>query len=92
MKEEGLKFKGTKGKPLYEANASAQKIRVDSWRIFRPVIDYKKCIKCKTCYTFCPEGAIAWKNKPTINYFICKGCLICFTECPSKAIYTVKED
>lgn len=62
------------------------------WRVFRPVIDYDKCISCKTCWSYCPETAISWvDNKPQIDYRVCKGCGICPQECPVKAIEYKRE-
>lgn len=81
-----------KGVPIMKANASARKNPTGHWRIWKPVIDQDKCIKCKTCFTFCPHGAISWKkNKPKINYTFCKGCLICVENCPVKCISKEKE-
>jgi pyruvate ferredoxin oxidoreductase gamma subunit len=60
---------------------------VSSWRVFTPIIDLEKCTGCRTCWLFCPETAIQWKdNKPEIEYNKCKGCGICVEECPVKCI------
>ena len=54
-------------------------------RTFRPVIDKNKCIDCKLCYVFCPDGAIDF-DPIKVNYEYCKGCGICARMCGSKAI------
>jgi pyruvate ferredoxin oxidoreductase delta subunit len=63
--------------------------KTGSWRTLHPVIDYKKCIKCGLCWTFCPDAAISKDFK--INYDYCKGCGICASVCPVKAIVMEKE-
>jgi pyruvate ferredoxin oxidoreductase delta subunit len=54
-------------------------------RTFRPVIDVNKCINCKLCHVFCPDGAIDY-DPIKVNYDYCKGCGICARVCGSKAI------
>ena len=54
-------------------------------RTFRPVIDENKCINCKLCQIFCPDGAIDY-DPIKVNYEYCKGCGICARVCGSKAI------
>ena len=69
--------------------------KTGTWRIFRPVIDYDKCIKCYQCYLACPDVAIIvekFNEMPKINYDYCKGCGICSTVCPVKAISMVREE
>ncbi len=73
---------------------STIKNKTGGWRSFRPIIDHKKCIKCGTCWQFCPDNAIR-KNKKgefEVNYDYCKGCGICANECPVKAIKMIKEE
>ncbi|MBI2972156.1 MAG: 4Fe-4S binding protein [Candidatus Aenigmarchaeota archaeon] len=64
-----------------------------NWRVFRPVIDVKKCKKTYGCYAFCPENAIQIDKNgfPFIDANLCTGCLICLRECPCGAISEVKE-
>jgi len=65
------------------------------WRIYRPVIDYEKCIKCYMCYINCPDVAVVvekFNEYPKIDYDYCKGCGICATVCPKKAISMVREE
>jgi pyruvate ferredoxin oxidoreductase delta subunit len=72
---------------VIEEPASTRATKTGSWRAFRPVLDSKKCIKCGTCWKFCPDSAIDFKDGGySVNYDYCKGCLICFKECPVKAI------
>jgi pyruvate ferredoxin oxidoreductase delta subunit len=54
-------------------------------RTFRPVIDANKCIDCKLCHVFCPDGAIDY-DPIKIDYDYCKGCGICARVCGPKAI------
>ena len=68
--------------------------KTGAWRIFRPVIDYAKCIKCYLCYVHCPDAAIrveAFNKPPEIDYDYCKGCGICKSVCPKGAIEMVEE-
>ena len=74
--------------------------KTGSWRNFKPVIDYDKCIRCMICWKFCPDVAIKavhdethkLKVKPVIDYEYCKGCGVCFNECPVDAINMVPEE
>jgi 2-oxoacid:acceptor oxidoreductase delta subunit (pyruvate/2-ketoisovalerate family) len=56
------------------------------WRVAKPEIDYKACIRCGLCAKLCPEGCIAMTDKPQVDYNYCKGCGLCAHECPVKAI------
>jgi 2-oxoacid:acceptor oxidoreductase delta subunit (pyruvate/2-ketoisovalerate family) len=92
MKEEKLKYAGIKGVPVIKAIGSSEKLFTGSWRVFRPVVNMKKCKRCKICYVVCPESAIQWKNsRPVINYHTCKGCLVCVKECPFAAMNVRRE-
>ena len=59
-----------------------------SYRNFKPVIDYKKCIKCGRCWMFCPD--IAFKIRKDGHFenieSYCKGCGLCSKVCPVKCI------
>ncbi|AVB76711.1 pyruvate synthase subunit PorD [Methanococcus maripaludis] len=80
------------GTIIYEPGSSA-KNKTGSWRVFKPVLDQDKCVKCENCYIFCPEGCIQEKDgKFEIDYDYCKGCLICEKECPVKAIKAEREE
>lgn len=67
--------------------------KTGSWRVFRPVLDKEKCVKCLRCWIFCPEGAIKRNEDGSveINYEYCKGCGVCKNQCPVKAIKMVRE-
>ncbi len=88
--ENKIKINKKKGIPAMQFGV---KQKTGSWRVYKPVIDKKKCIKCKTCWLVCPEGAITMgkDGKPKIDYDICKGCLTCVAHCPVKAITAKKE-
>jgi len=45
------------------------------------------CNLCNTCVKYCPNKAIAIKNKNIIRNKQCKGCLICVYSCPKKTFY-----
>ena len=68
--------------------------KTGTWRIFKPIIDKEKCIKCYRCWIFCPENTIRIERDGTIaiDYDYCKGCGVCTNECPVKAIIMVKEE
>lgn len=58
-----------------------------SWRIFRPVMDKKKCVECGMCMAYCPVNSVIFRDeKYVITYDYCKGCGICAKECPREAI------
>ena len=62
--------------------------KTGSWRVFRPIFDKAKCVKCLRCWIFCPEGSIKREKDDmiSIDYEYCKGCGICASECKVKAI------
>ncbi len=62
------------------------------WRAERPVVDREKCVKCATCWLFCPVQCVV--ERPTwfdFDLTTCKGCGICARECPHRAIIMVAE-
>ena len=91
MTKEKLKF--NIGAVITEPGSSV-KYKTGGWRALKPEIIRKKCIKCGTCWQFCPDNAIKMdnENKAVINYDFCKGCGICALECPVKCITMVKEE
>ncbi|HJM51972.1 MAG TPA: 4Fe-4S binding protein [Alphaproteobacteria bacterium] len=62
------------------------------WRAVRPVVDRDKCVKCASCWLFCPVQCVverpAWFD---IDLAACKGCGICARECPQRAIEMIAE-
>lgn len=88
--EKDLKNKGRKGIPFcVQGQVTVER---GSWRTFKPVVDRKKCIRCLTCFLFCPDSAIKIHNKgkdkgtPYVDSKVCKGCGVCANECPVKCI------
>ena len=75
------------GAVISEAGSSV-KNKTGGWRSLKPVIDYKKCTKCKVCWLYCPDNAIKVLKDGSveIDYDYCKGCGICANECKIKAI------
>lgn len=67
--------------------------KTGSWRVFKPVLDKEKCVRCLRCWIFCPEGAIKRLDDDSveIDYDYCKGCGICARECKVKAIVMERE-
>ncbi len=67
-------------------------LKTGDWRAERPVVDREKCVKCSTCWLYCPtqcvEEKAAWFEA---NLEICKGCGICAQECPHHAINMEEE-
>ena len=67
--------------------AGSKKLNTGEWRTETPVVDNDKCVKCKICERYCPEGCIDIReNGCNIDMFYCKGCGLCAYECPKKAI------
>ena len=67
-------------------------MKTGDWRAERPMVLRSKCVKCGTCWAFCPVQCIV--EKPSwfeANLGFCKGCGICATECPHHAIIMVEE-
>lgn len=53
----------------------------------RPVINYKKCVKCSECSRVCPPKVISMKNNgPNIDLEHCIRCFCCHELCPKKAV------
>ena len=86
ISEVKLKNSGLKGIPIGQAGVGVP--NRGSWRTFKPVIDYSKCIKCHMCWLHCPDSAYSIDNKgyPREDFYVCKGCLVCVKVCPVKCI------
>jgi pyruvate ferredoxin oxidoreductase delta subunit len=67
--------------------------RTGTWRVFKPILDKKKCVNCLRCWIYCPEATVI-RNKDgsvEIDYEYCKGCGICADVCNVKAIVMERE-
>jgi len=85
--EKKLSYDRIRGIPHIREPGNSVRRYTGAWRIFKPVWDYSKCIRCKQCWLMCPDTAIDWKNnKPVWRERVCKGCMICYEVCPAKAI------
>lgn len=92
VEEHKIRYEGAKGVPHVREIGNAVRKFTGAWRVFRPMTDYKKCISCKICFTFCPDSAIRWvKNRPVFDWQVCKGCGICSAECPVRCIAMQRE-
>ena len=89
--EKDLKDLGKEGIPhlVYDKNKMPD---IASWRVFGPVLNKKKCIKCLTCWTLCPDTAIKRdaEDYPSFVGNACKGCLVCVKNCPTGALTAQK--
>ncbi|MEM0014402.1 MAG: 4Fe-4S binding protein [Zestosphaera sp.] len=83
---------------------STRRYKTHDWRTLRPIINQDKCIRCRICWSYCPDSAILELDKTyvtsakrkydvtyEVDYDYCKGCGICAQECPVKAIEMVPE-
>ncbi len=74
--------------PAVPGKSRNPNFKTSSSRTYKPTIDISQCIRCKTCWIFCPDGAIDMKGDehPSIDYEYCTGCGICENNCPVGAI------
>ncbi|HSH68930.1 MAG TPA: 4Fe-4S binding protein, partial [Deferrisomatales bacterium] len=66
-------------------------VNTGDWRARRPVIDRGNCVKCGTCWLYCPTQCI--RERPRwfeSNLAVCKGCGVCAQECPHRAIIMIE--
>ena len=77
---------------VYESGNTITK-KTGNWRLFKPVIDYTRCSKCRACFVNCPHSCISLDESgyPQIDYENCKGCFTCMDECPKKVISKERE-
>ena len=67
-------------------------LHVGDWRSKRPVVVRARCVKCGTCWAFCPTQTIVERPRWfEAALALCKGCGICAHECPHGAIIMVDE-
>jgi len=89
--EKDIKNVGIKGIPY--ATVDMESLERSSWRVQKPVINYKTCIKCHQCWLFCPDSAYGIDSKGYTHSKsdVCKGCGICANVCPVKCITMERE-
>ncbi|MHC4140025.1 MAG: 2-oxoacid:acceptor oxidoreductase family protein [Planctomycetota bacterium] len=77
---------------VYESGNTIMK-KTGNWRLFKPVIDYDRCSRCRACFVHCPHSCISLDESgyPQIDYENCKGCFTCMDECPKKVITKERE-
>lgn len=78
--------------PICEEKCSVKAIARDANGAL--VVDYEKCVGCKTCIATCPLGAV-WFNsgaKKIIKCDLCNGDPVCVKFCQPKAIEVVSKD
>lgn len=67
-------------------------LETGDWRAMRPVVNRDKCVKCATCWLYCPCQCIRERSKWfEADLRICKGCGICARECPHRAVSMIEE-
>lgn len=69
-------------------------LNTGDWRVKRPVILQEACVRCGSCFLYCPVNAVykTEDGKFDICYDYCKGCGICAHECKKNAITMVAEE
>ena len=77
---------------IYESGNTIKK-KTGNWRLFKPVIDYDRCSRCRACFVHCPHSCISLDESgyPQIDYENCKGCFTCMDECPKQVISRERE-
>jgi pyruvate ferredoxin oxidoreductase delta subunit len=92
--EHEITWKELKVGCVIDEPGNAASYRTGDWRSQRPVYNKDRCIRCGTCYIFCPDMAIKILTDGYIEHdlYYCKGCGICAEECPTEAIAMVDEE
>ena len=77
---------------LCPISTKLSELKTGEWRVERPVVTRPKCVKCGTCWQYCPTQCIVERHTWfEANLEICKGCGICAEECPNNAIVMIEE-
>ncbi|MHC4268475.1 MAG: 2-oxoacid:acceptor oxidoreductase family protein [Planctomycetota bacterium] len=81
------------GSPSVYAMGNTIIKKTGNWRLFKPVIDYDECSRCRACFVHCPHSCISIDESgyPQIDYENCKGCFTCMDECPKNVISRERE-
>lgn len=81
------------GSPSVYARGNTIMKKTGNWRLFKPVIDYGECSRCRACFVHCPHSCISIDESgyPRIDYENCKGCFTCMDECPKNVISRERE-
>jgi len=67
-------------------SGSSMMRKTGDWKTEQPILDKAKCISCGTCWAYCPDSCIIFKDGKMagFDYDHCKGCGICANVCPPK--------
>ena len=44
--------------------------KTGNWRVFKPILDKEKCVKCLRCWIFCPEATVIRNKDNSIDIMI----------------------
>jgi len=74
--------------PAVPAGGRNPHFKTGSSRTHRPIFKHDSCVRCRTCWIFCPDGAVDIDDDgyPDADFDYCSGCGICVEMCPVDAI------
>ena len=74
--------------PAVPAKGRNPYFKTGSSRTYKPVFKHDQCVRCRTCWIFCPDGSIDMDDEgyPSADFDYCSGCGICVEMCPVDAI------
>lgn len=88
-----MKLKSAKEVEILLKNETSLDNKTGNWKVFKPKVDFNKCIHCMICVMDCPDICIPEKDGKRLetNFYFCKGCGLCMDVCPVKCIKMVKD-
>jgi len=74
--------------PAVPAKGRNPHFKTGSSRTYKPVFIHDQCVRCRTCWIFCPDGSVDIDDEgyPSADFDYCSGCGICVEMCPVEAI------